>query len=83
MDDGEEEEEVADELSKIETTGFRGLAARANYLAQDRPDVQFSAKEICRRMSRPRQRDWESLKRLARYLVRYPELIISLASAAL
>ena len=31
-DDGDEEE-VADELSKIETTRFRGLAARANYLA--------------------------------------------------
>lgn len=29
---------------------FRGLAARANYLAADRPDIQYAAKEICRWM---------------------------------
>lgn len=28
-------------------TGFRGAAARANYLAADRLDCQFGAKEIC------------------------------------
>ncbi len=29
-------------------TAFRGSAARANYLAADRIDCQFAAKEICR-----------------------------------
>ena len=29
-------------------TKFRGWAARANYLAADRPDVLFAAKEMCR-----------------------------------
>eukprot|EP00969_Alexandrium_andersonii_P144720 6399556-Alexandrium_andersonii.AAC.1 len=33
---------------------FRAGAARANYLAPDRPDVAFPAKELCRRMSAPR-----------------------------
>ena len=28
-------------------TAFRGAAARANYLAADRIDCQFAAKEIC------------------------------------
>jgi hypothetical protein len=29
-------------------TGFRGQAARANYLAADRINLQFAAKEVCR-----------------------------------
>ena len=34
-------------------TAFRGSAARANYLAADRPDCQFAAKEVCRWMAAP------------------------------
>ena len=41
-DVGKEDEE----LTEIEKKVFRGLAARANYLAQDRFDVQYVAKEI-------------------------------------
>ena len=33
-------------LSPEEATGFRALAARANYLALDRPDVAFATKEL-------------------------------------
>ena len=47
---------------------FRALAARANYLALDRPDIAFSAKECCRRMSNPRCVDWDALVRIGRYL---------------
>ena len=49
-------------------TQFRMLAARCNYLAQDRPDIQFAAKEVCRKMSAPDETAWGQLKRLARYL---------------
>ena len=38
--------EVALEIAM--QTPFRALGARANYLAADRPDVQFASKEICR-----------------------------------
>ena len=41
----------------------------ANYLAQDRGDIAFAVKELCRRMSKPRVCDWVALKRLGRYLV--------------
>ena len=35
-------------------TKFRALAARANFLAADRPDgVMFAAKEVCRFMAKP------------------------------
>ena len=40
-------------LDEPEHTPFRGLAATANYLSQDRMDIQFSAKEICRGMANP------------------------------
>ena len=55
---------------------FRALAASANYLAQDRPDIQYAVKEVARRMSRPRRDDWLLLKRLARYLVGAPRAVL-------
>ncbi len=58
-------------------TAFRGSAARANYLAADRPDCQFAAKEICRWMAAPTEGSWNALKRLCRYLVGLPRLIFS------
>ena len=56
-------------------TMFRGLAARANYLAADRPDCQFAAKEICRWMSSPTELALQALKRVCRYLVGRPRLV--------
>ena len=49
-------------------TPFRAAAARGNYLAQDRPDLQFSAKEICRNMSKPTDLAWGAMKRMCRFL---------------
>ncbi len=56
-------------------TAFRGAAARANYLAADRPDCQFAAKEVCRWMAKPTSSSWQALKRLCRYLVGLPRLV--------
>ena len=36
------------ELNEAESTNFRALAARANYLALDRPDMAYATKELCR-----------------------------------
>ena len=38
-------------------------------MAQDRSDVQYAVKELCRNMSNPSLADWLALKRLARYLI--------------
>jgi hypothetical protein len=54
---------------------FRAAAARANYMAQDRPDCQYCCKEVCRFMSKPTQASWLALKRLCRYLVGLPRLV--------
>ena len=54
---------------------FRAAAARANYMAQDRPDCQYACKEICRFMAKPTQASWQAMKRLCRYLVGLPRLV--------
>ena len=70
-------EEDPVELSGAEATEFRAVAATANYLAQDRMDIQFAAKEVCRDMAKPTTRSWSKLKRLARYLMEYPRLVLT------
>jgi hypothetical protein len=76
VNDGDEEEEDQSVLLEPEDARkFRGLAARGNYLAQDRMDIQYAAKEICRYMAAPRFKAWSRLKRLGRYLLVYPRLI--------
>ena len=57
----------------------RAIAARANYLAMDRPDIQYSAKEICRWMAAPTEASVTTLKRLGRYLEGCPRLIFKYA----
>jgi len=54
---------------------FRALAARSNYLAQDRIDLQFSAKEVCRFMSSPTVASQGSLKRLGRFLLGHRRVV--------
>ena len=58
-----------------EATTYRALAARANYLAQDRPDVQYAAKEVCRGMASPTSGDMQKLRRLGRYLIGSPRVV--------
>ena len=75
----ETKEEVAEGESELEprlATEFRGLAARANYLSLDRPDIQFATKEICREMAKPTERGMQKMKRLARYLLQLPRLVL-------
>ena len=57
------------------TTKYRAVAATANFLAADRPDVAYATKELARRMSEPRQGDWARAQRLARYLRGKPRLV--------
>ena len=56
-------------------TAFRALAARANHLSHDRPDLAYAAKELCREFAVPTQASLLRLKRLIRYLVRVPRLV--------
>ena len=60
----------------VDASKFRQIAARANYLAMDRPDIMYAVKELCRYMSKPRVQDWRALKRLGRYLINHMRIII-------
>ena len=77
---GESIDETALDLERHRV--YRSVVARGNFLAQDRPDIRFAVKELCRRMSNPREHDWGSLKRLARYLKGKPRLVQRMAIAA-
>ena len=59
-------------LSPALSKAYRGLAALANFMAQDRVDISFAAKEISKCMSSPARADVGPLKRLGRYLTAYP-----------
>jgi hypothetical protein len=61
-------------LPKEEETGFRAIAARANYMSVDMPNVQFPTKEVCRDMAKPTSGGYEKAKRLARYLASFEEV---------
>ncbi len=65
----EKAEEGDLEVEAGDATAFWVVAARFHFLAQDRPDIQFAAKEVRRSMSSPTRGPWASLKRLARHLV--------------
>ena len=60
--------QVGAEMNDHEKTKFRGVAARINYLAMDRSDLQFAAKDLCRKMANPEPKDWDKARRIARYL---------------
>ena len=71
----ESDRESAPDLSAADATAYRGLAARLNYLALDRPDLQFTAKEISKFMAKPKEPDWARFKRVAKYLIGKPRYV--------
>ena len=70
--------EIGDEeLEQEEATKYRAIAARLNYLAVDRVDLQYSVKEAARHMSKPTQKDWQKLIKIGRYLITNPRLVMA------
>ena len=64
-----------DLLSPEQATTFRALAARGFFLAQDRVDVAFATKELCREFAAPANASNVRLKRLARFLIDAKRLV--------
>ena len=65
----------AKELEGEEATRYRAIAARCNYLSMDRPDLQFSVKELCREMSRPTDQAWARLRRVGQFIKSRPRVV--------
>ena len=52
-------------LGVQEASKFRGVAARINYFVSYRADLQFAAKDLCRKMAAPTENDWARARRVA------------------
>jgi hypothetical protein len=68
-------EESAQELGAEEATLFRSIAGKLIYLSLDRHDCKFAAKELARRMAKPRVYDLRAAKYLCRYLIGVPRAV--------
>ena len=62
------------ELGREETTMFRAVAARLNYLSQDWPDITFATMKLSSKMSRPDTQDLKNMKRVGLFLVGRPRV---------
>ena len=70
-------DEDSDELlNPSQASMYRGMVARANFLASDRVDIQFAVKELAKDMANPKLSSWAALERLGRYLKRRPRAIL-------
>ena len=64
-----------DLLSPEGATTYRALSARGNFLSQDRADINFTTKELCREFAAPANSSNRRLKRLARFLIHRKRLV--------
>ena len=69
-EEGDDQPLVGEELAR-----YRFVAATANFIAQDRPDVKFTVKELCRNMAKPTFTSWRKMKKLARYFKGQPRVV--------
>jgi hypothetical protein len=65
-------------LERKHATKYRAITARTNYLTQDRLDIKYAVKELCRHMALPRKRDWRKLMRLCKYLIGRERFVVRL-----
>ena len=68
-------ESTSHALGPEENAMYRALSARANDLAQDRPDIAFSTKELCREFAIPNKDSYAKLERVVSYLIGIPRLV--------
>ena len=62
-------------LSGGDRVMYRSNVARGIYISQDRPDISFAVEELSRQQSCPVESEFESLKRLGRYLTGSSRLV--------
>ena len=67
------------ELGPAEARTYRGVAARLNYIAPDRADLSYAVKEAARSMSKPKESDLKKLRKIGKYLIGQPRLVIRFA----
>ena len=66
----------SEELGVEDARKYKSVAARLNYLAVDRLDIQYAVKEAARAMSAPLKAHWHMLDKIGRYLIGRPRLVM-------
>ena len=72
--EGRTKEEDKELVNPDESTRYRALVARVNYLSLDRADISFSVQELVKSMAKPCRGDLVRFKRLGRYLAGRPRM---------
>ena len=70
-------EDHENEPNEEYTSIHRAITARLNYLASDRADLAFAVNDVAREMSEPTQGSSDGLKRIGRYLVSSPRVVLN------
>ncbi len=70
----EADEPILDQRSRV----YRAATARGNYVSSDRPESQYANKECCRSMSAPTELSMKALKRLGRFVIGQPRVVIKM-----
>ena len=65
--------EAEEHLSSEEAKDFRSWTGTAMYLSQDRPTIQYAVSDIASGMASPTVLHMLKIKRLIRYLLKYPK----------
>jgi len=61
-------------LDAKQSSQFRSMVMRMAYLSSDRPDLCHSVRTLAGAMKGPKMNDWLKLKKVVRYLLKYPYL---------
>ena len=59
-------------LEDSQASQFRSMVMRLAYLSSDRPDLCHAVRTLASAMKQPKPNDWLRLKKVARYLLKYP-----------
>ena len=73
-EEGTTTHDCTEALDEQQSSMYRAITARCNYISPDRPDIAYIVKELARKMATPTKGDWIRLKRLGRYLLGRPRL---------
>ena len=60
------------ELDRERAEKFRRVAGTILYMSVDRPSLQYAASELAEGMSKPLEIHWLRLKRIGKYIAKYP-----------
>ena len=75
MEVAADDDDVDEPLGQTGARLYRGVAARLNYIAPDRPDIAYAVKEATRRIGVPHDSDLRRLRKIGKQFSGRPRLV--------